>query len=71
MKLNDNFSNKNDFNYLNKFDFSKNDSFGLPIQNKNSKNIKEYNNNINQSNIDPRLELTLKYLDINSTLPLL
>ena len=69
MKLNDNFSNKNDFNYLNKFDFSKNDSFGLPIQNKNSKNIKEYNNNINQSNIDPRLELTLKYLDINSTLP--
>lgn len=37
MKINDNFSNKNDFNYLNKFDFSKNDSFGLPIQNINSK----------------------------------
>ena len=71
MKLNDNFSNKNEFIYLNKFDFSKNDSFGLPAQNKNSKNIKDYNNNnnINESNIDPRLELTLKYLDIISTLP--
>ena len=70
MKLNDNLTNKNDFNYLNKFDFSKNDSFGMPIQNKNSKNIKEQQNikNINQLN-DPRLELTLKYLDINSTLP--
>ena len=70
MKLNDNnFSNKNEFIYLNKFDFSKNDSFGLPTQNKNSKTIKEYTNNINESNIDPRLELTLKYLDIISTLP--
>ena len=69
MKINDNFSNKNDFNYLNKFDFSKNDSFGLPIQNINSKNIKENNDNINQTNIDPRLELTLTYLDINSTMP--
>ena len=69
MKLNDNFSNKNEFIYLNKFDFSKNDSFGLPIQNKNSKTIKEYNNNINESGVDPRLELTLNYLDIISTLP--
>ena len=69
MKLNDNFSNKNEFIYLNKFDFSKNDSFGLPIQNKNSKTIKEYDNNINKSNVDPRLKLTLKYLDIISTLP--
>ena len=69
MKINDNFSNKNDFNYLNKFDFSKNDSFGLPIQNINSKNPKENNNIINQVNIDPRLELTLTYLDINSTMP--
>ena len=69
MKLNDNFSNKNDFNYLNKFDFSKNDSFGLPNQNKNSINSKEYKKNYNESNVDPRLELTLKYLDIISTLP--
>lgn len=69
MKLNDNFSNKNDFIYLNKFDFSKNDSFGLPNQSKNSKNNKEYNKNYNDSNTDPRLELTLKYLDILSTLP--
>ena len=71
MKLNENFSNKNDLNYLNKFDFSKNDSFGLPIQNKNSKNknTKEHYNIINHLNIDPRLELTLKYLDINSTMP--
>ena len=69
MKLNDNFSNNNDLNYLNKFDFSKNDSFGMPLQNGNSKNIKEYSNNINQENVDPRLELTLNYLDINSTLP--
>ena len=69
MKLNDNFSNKNEFIYLNKLDFSKNDSFGLPIQNKNSKTNKEYKNNINESNVDPRLELTLKYLDIFSTLP--
>ena len=69
MKINDNFSNKNDFNYLNKFDFSKNDSFGLPLQNLNSKNTKENNDNINHSNIDPRLELTLTYLDINSTMP--
>ena len=46
MKLNDNFSNKNEFIYLNKIDFSKNDSFGLPIQNKNSKTNKEYKNNI-------------------------
>ncbi len=69
MKLNDNFSNKNDILYLNKFDFSKNDSFGQSIQNKNTKNAKEYNNNINQINIDPRLELTLNYLDILSTLP--
>ena len=69
MKINDNFSNKNDFNYLNKFDFSKNDSFGLPIQNINSKNPKESNDNNNQTNIDPRLELTLTYLDINSTMP--
>ena len=68
MKLNDNFSNKNDFIYLNKFDFSKNDSFGLPNQSKNSKNNKEYNKNYNESNADPRLELTLKYLDIISTL---
>ena len=69
MKINDNFSNKNDFSYLNKFDFSKNDSFGLPIQNINSKNPKENNNIINQVNIDPRLELALTYLDINSTMP--
>ena len=69
MKLNDNFSNKNDFIYLNKFDFSKNDSFGLPNQSKNLINNKEYNKNYNESNADPRLELTLKYLDIISTLP--
>ena len=70
MQLNDNLTNKNDFNYLSKFDFSKNDSFGMPIPNKNTKNIKDHQNinNINQTN-DPRLELTLKYLDINSTLP--
>ena len=70
MKINDNLTNKNDFNYLNKFDFSKNDSFGMPIPNKNSKNIKDHQNinNIKQIN-DPRLELTLKYLDINSTIP--
>ena len=70
MKINDNLTNKNDFNYIDKFDFSKNDSFGMPIQNKNTKNIKDHQNTniINQIN-DPRLELTLKYLDINSTLP--
>ena len=43
---------------------SKNDSFGLPIQNKNSKNAIEKNNNFNELNMDPILELTLKYLDI-------
>ena len=69
MNPNANFSNKNEINNLNKFDFSKNDSFGLPIQNKNSYNNKDFNSNINQENIDPRLELTLNYLDINSTLP--
>ncbi len=69
MKVNDNYSNKNDFLYLTKLDFSKNDSFGLPIQNKNSKNAIEKNNNFNEVNMDPRLELTLKYLDIISTLP--
>ena len=69
MKINDNFSNKNDLNYLNNFDFSKNDSFGTPTQKRNSNNIKEYSNNINQENVDPRLELTLNYLDINSILP--
>ena len=69
MKLNDNYSNKKDFQHLNKFDFSKNDSFGLLIQNKNSKNANEKKNNINELNADPRLELTLKYLDIISTLP--
>ena len=70
MKSNDNFKKKNDINYLNKFDFTKNDSFGHLMQNKNILNYKEYNkNNINKTNIDPRLEVTLSYLDINSTLP--
>ena len=69
MKSNDNFSNNNDFIYLNKFDFSKNDSFGLPNQSKSSKNNKEYNKNFNESNVDPRLKLTLKYLDVIPTLP--
>lgn len=69
MKLNDNISNKNDNIYLYKFDFSKNDSFGMPIQNKNQKNTKDYNNKFNESNVDPRLELVLKYLDISSILP--
>ena len=69
MKLNDDFSNKNDFIYLNKIDFSKNDSFGQPNKNKNSINSKEYNKNYNESNVNLRLELTLKYLDIISTLP--
>lgn len=69
MKINENLANNNDNYYINKFDFSKNDSFGLPIQNKSSKNLKEqYKNNINESN-DPRLNLTLQYLDIDSTLP--
>ena len=42
----------------------------MPVQSKNTKNIKEHQNinNIKQSN-DSRLELTLKYLDISSTLP--
>ena len=69
MKINDNFSNKNDLNYLNNFDFSKNDSFGMPMQSRNSNNIKQYSDNINQEKVDPRLELTLNYLDINSILP--
>ena len=66
MKINDN-SNKNDFNYLNKFDFLKNDT---PIQNNNSKNIKEQQNIKNNIQLnDQRLELTLIYLYINSILP--
>ena len=70
MKSNDNFKRKIDINYLNKFDFTKNDSFGHSMQNKNTLNNKEYNKNIiNKANIDPRLEVTLSYLDINSTLP--
>ncbi len=70
MKSNDNLKQKNDTYLLNKLDFYKNDSFGLQNKNKNNLNIKEYNKNIiNKTNVDPRLELTLNYLDINSTLP--
>ena len=32
MKINDIYSNRNDINYMNKVDFSNNDSFGLPLQ---------------------------------------
>lgn len=69
MKINDIYSNRNDINYMNKVDFSNNDSFGLPLQSKNSKPLKEQNNIYNEPKIDPRLELTLNYLDITSTIP--
>ena len=71
MKLenNNNTSNKSDLFQIKKIDFSRNDSFGLPQKQKNSNNLQEIkNDNYTPSNIDPRLELTLKYLDISSTI---
>ena len=70
MKFNEK-SNKNSINSNNKFDLIKNyTKFNNNFQNENSKININYNNdkNINKMNVDPRLELTLKYLDILSTL---
>ena len=70
MKFNEK-SNKNSINSNNKFDLIKNyTKFNNNFQNENSKININYNNdkNINKMNVDPRLELTLKYLDISSTL---
>ena len=70
MKLNEK-SIKNESNINNKIDFSKNYT---NINHNNNQNIdlkivNNYNNdNKNKINIDPRLELTLKYLDIMHTL---
>jgi len=70
MKL-DEKTNKNSITSNNKFDLKKNyPNFNHIIQSENSKiNINYINDkNINKMNVDPRLELTLKYLDILSTL---
>ena len=70
MKFNEK-SNKNSINSNNKFDLIKNyTKINNNFQNENSKININYNNdkNINKMNVDPRLELTLKYLDILSTL---
>ena len=70
MKLNEK-SIKNESNINNKIDFSKNYT---NINHNNNQNIdvkivNNYNNdNKSKINIDPRLELTLKYLDIMHTL---
>ena len=70
MKLNE--TKKNDLNINNKFDFSKNyvNINQNNDQNTNKKNISNNNNDNDIMKIDPRLELTLKYLDITSTLEL-
>ena len=70
MKLNE--TKKNDLNINNKFDFSKNyvNINQNNNQNTNKKNISNNNNDNDIMKIDPRLELTLKYLDITSTLEL-
>ena len=70
MKVDENY-NKNSTNINSKFDLPKNYiNINHSIQNENSKINNNYigNNKIDTMNIDPRLELTLKYLDITSTL---
>ena len=68
MKLNE--TNKNDSNINNKLVFSKNNTNVNYKENQitNQKFIKNINDNNNITKVDPRLELTLKYLDITSTL---
>ena len=71
MKINEPI--KNDSNINKKFDFSniqtKNNQNNNQNPNKNNSN--NTNSNINNNmKIDPRLELTLKYLDIMETLPI-
>jgi len=68
MKLNE--TNKNDSNINNKLVFSKNNKNinYNENQNTNKKFIKNFNDNNDLTKVDPRLELTLKYLDITSTL---
>ena len=69
MKLNEK-SIKNDLNKINKFDFSSTyaNNNHTNSQNTSIKLSNNYGNDNNKINIDPRLELTLKYLDITSTL---
>ena len=71
MKLNEK-SIKNDSNINNKFDFSSNFTMtsNKNDENQNEKFFSNYDsdNNNNNINVDPRLELTLKYLDIMHTL---
>jgi hypothetical protein len=69
MKLNEK-SIKNDLNKINKFDFSNTyaNNNHTNSQNTSIKLSNNYGNDNNKINIDPRLELTLKYLDITSTL---
>ena len=69
MKLNEK-SIKNDLNKINKFDFSNTyaNNNHTNSQNTSIKLSNNYGNDNNKINVDPRLELTLKYLDITSTL---
>ena len=67
MKLDD-LSNKNETNLASILDNKKNNIFLNLNPNQISKKSNNLITNNNQKNIDPRLELTLKYLDILSTL---
>ena len=61
---------KSDSNINNKFDFSKNYSLvnHNNDQNSDTKIVNNYKDDLDKINVDPRLELTLKYLDIMNTL---
>ena len=67
MKLDD-LSNKNETNLASILDNKKNNIFLNLNPNQISKKSNNLITNNNQKNIDPRLELTLKYLDIYYTL---